>query len=407
MGISFIAELQNSVSSFATGVIRANQIYSLLKHHDLWREEAYNTFKDLLQQMRYLEASDIDLGGPACDGYIWLRVYGDKKPYENLGRFCEDEVIIMLLSLLTDDQVQTLFAFKNIDFSLSMQFDESKETDTFSRFRGDIYFECNEIVANFRRINEKLFHYNELGFHELIVRRMNLKYEKSGLYLITGITGSGKSSTLDSIVDMNNHTNQAHIVIISSPIEFIHQSDKCIIRHREVGEDVESFQKGTFQALRQDPDIIVVGEMRDARTIATVLEATDSGHKLFSTLHTSNAVDSIHRIIAEFPPAEQDRVRMRLADTLRVIISQKLVPTKNGKLLMCKEVLSVDDSVKAAIRNKNIGEIYQMITEGKKTGMISMEQDLFNHYISGNISKATALNYANNPKRMDQLIMYS
>lgn len=405
MGLSFLSELQNSIPGFQSGAERAASIDKLLMKHEPWREEAYLTLKSLMKQMRSVEASDIDLGGPGCNGYIWLRVFGTKNPYSKLGRYTEDEISSMLLSILNQNQIYTLLEKKNIDFSMS--FDLENENGKPTRFRGNVYFECNEIVANFRRINDHLFHIKELGFADSIIRQLNLKYEKSGLYLVTGITGSGKSTTLDSIVDMNNKSNNGHIVIISNPIEFVHDSIKCIVRHREVGDDVESFQKGAHQALRQDPDIIVVGEMRDPKTIATVLEATDSGHKVFSTLHTSNAVDSIHRIIAEFPPAEQERVRMRLADTLRVIISQKLVPTKKGKLLMCKEILSVDASVKSAIRNKNIGEIYQMITEGKKTGMITMEQDLYNHYITGKITKETALNYANTTKRMNQLILYS
>lgn len=402
MALSFLRELQNSIPGFQTGAERATSIDKLFVKNESWRQESYSVLKSLMQKMKELEASDIDLGGPGCDGYIWLRIYGKKEPVKKLGRYTEDEITCLLLSCLSQNQTEFLLKHKNIDFSIEMDLNNTNKKS--SRFRGDIYFECNEVVANFRRINDQLFHISELNFGEPITKRLNLNYEKSGLYLVTGITGSGKSSTLDSIVDMNNNTNHGHIVIISNPIEYIHTSKKCIIRHREVGDDVESFQQGTYQALRQDPDIIVVGEMRDSKTIATVLEATDSGHKVFSTLHTSTAVESIHRIVAEFPPTEQERVRFRLADTLKVIISQKLVPTKNGKLLMCKEILSVDASVKSAIKNNNIGEIYQMITENKKAGMITMEQDLYNNYIRGYITRETALNYANNQKRMKQLI---
>ncbi|MHA1692677.1 MAG: type IV pilus twitching motility protein PilT, partial [Candidatus Heimdallarchaeaceae archaeon] len=275
-----------------------------------------------------------------------------------------------------------------------------------SRFRGDIYYESNCLVANFRRINQELFKIDTLGFPNPIVQRFDLQYEKAGLTLITGITGSGKSCTLDSIVDLNSHNNDAHIVIIGNPIEYVHKSDRCIVRHREVGEDVLSFQAGTIQALRQDPDIIVVGEMRDAETISTVMEATDSGHKCFSTLHTSSAIESIHRIIGEFPPVEQDRVRNRLADVLKVIVSQKLVPTVNKKLTLTKEILSVNSSIQAAIRNGNINEIYQMINEGKKVGMITLEQDLYNLYRNKMITKETAMNFSNVKKRMHQLLMY-
>jgi len=243
-----------------------------------------------------------------------------------------------------------------------------------------------------------------LGIPEVVANRMNLRYEKTGLVLITGITGSGKSTTLNAIIDMNNRQNAAHIVSIDSPIEYVHHSKQCLVRHREVGVDVLSFEHGAIEALRQDPDVIVVGEMRDPQTIATVLEITDSGHKAFTTLHTSSAIDSIHRIVAEFPSDSQERVRNRLADVLTVCMSQKLVPTIDGKLALAKEILSVDSSVQAAIRNKNIGEIYQMMVEGKKMGMCTLEQDLKHLYQKGVISQQTALNFANNKKRMQQLM---
>ncbi|MCD4795952.1 MAG: Flp pilus assembly complex ATPase component TadA [Candidatus Cloacimonetes bacterium] len=404
MSLSFIAEMQVGLPEYITGTTRFQNINKLISFNANWKKESYENLRDLLIYMKKIGASDIDFGGPGSLERVWYRVYGEKEINDEVPRYINDEVAAILLSILTDDQKVTLFNNKNVDFSLGMVLEEG---DAPSRFRGDVYYENNSLAANFRRINEDLFNIKFLNFPEIINKRFNLHYEKTGLFLVTGITGSGKSCTLDSIVDLNNHSNKAHIIIIGNPIEFVHQSDKCIIRHRELGEDVLSFQEGTIQSLRQDPDIIIVGEMRDPGTIATVLEATDSGHKVFSTLHTSSAIDSIHRIIAEFPPLEQERVRYRLADTLKVIISQKLVPDKKGKLLMCKEILSVDASVQAAIRNKNIGEIYQMITEGKKKGMLTLEQDLFNNYRNGLLTKETALNFANNKKRMQHLLTYS
>ncbi len=404
MSLSFLSEMQVSLPEYLTGTARFQNINKMITFNASWKNEAYNNLRNLLQHMRKIEASDIDFGGPGSNGKVWYRVFGTKTSSNDVPQYTEDEVTAIILSVLTDDQKVILFNNKNIDFSHGIVL---KENERPSRFRGDVYYESNILVVNFRRINEDLFNIDSLNFPEIIVKRFNLRYEKSGLFLITGITGSGKSCTLDSIVDMNNHDNHAHIIIIGNPIEFVHKSDKCLLRHREIGEDVLSFQEGTIQALRQDPDIIVVGEMRDPGTIATVLEATDSGHKVFSTLHTSSAVDSLHRIVAEFPPLEQERIRFRLADVLKVIVSQKLVPDKQGKLLMIKEILAVDASIQAAIRNKNIGEIYQMVTEGSKKGMITLEQDLFRNYKTGKITKETAMNYANNKKRMNHLITYS
>lgn len=404
MSLSFTPEMLIGLPEYLTGTSRFQNINKIITYNATWRKEAYDNLRKLLKHMREINASDMDFGGPGANRQIWYRVYGKKSPYQDMPSYINDEVTAILLSILSDEQKITLFRNKNADLSVGMVLEDGEEP---SRFRSDIYYESNVLVANFRRINQELFTIQSLNFPEPIIKRLDLQYEKSGLILVTGITGSGKSCTLDSIIDMNNHNNNSHIVIIGNPIEYIHQSDKCIIRHREIGEDVLNFREGTIQALRQDPDIIVVGEMRDPETIATVLEATDSGHKCFTTLHTNSAVDSMHRIIAEFPPKEQDRIRLRLADTLKVIISQKLVPNKQGKLTLAKEILSVDASVRAAIRNKNINEIYQMITEGKRKGMTTLEQDLFNLCRNNIITKETAMNFSNNRKRMEQLLTYS
>ena len=195
-----------------------------------------------------------------------------------------------------------------------------------------------------------------------------------------------------------------HVVIISAPVEFVHKSNKCIIRHREVGRDVLTFKEGVIQALRQDPDIIVIGEMRDPDTILAALEVTDTGHKVFSTLHTSSAVESIDRIIAEVDPNEQERVRNRLADVLVAVVSQKLIPSLDGKRILAKEVLIVTPSVRAAVKNNNTSEIYMMINQGQQQGMITMEQDLKRLYQMKKISLENAMGYSNNKTRMQQIL---
>ncbi|MCH7774083.1 MAG: Flp pilus assembly complex ATPase component TadA, partial [Bacteroidetes bacterium] len=243
-----------------------------------------------------------------------------------------------------------------------------------------------------------------LEFHPLTIRSLSHNYIKFGLTLITGITGSGKSSTLDSIIDHHNKFDPAHIIIIASPIEYVHTSNVSLIKHREIGRDVLSFKDGIVQSLRQDPDIIVVGEMRDPETIMAALEVTDTGHKVFSTLHTSSATESLDRIIAEVHPIEQERVRNRLADVLISVVSQKLVPTLEGKRVLAKEVLIVTPSVQAAIKNNNTSEIYMMINQGGAQGMITMEQDLKRLYLQKKITLETAITYANNKTRIKQIL---
>lgn len=352
-----------------------------------------------LQEMVRLDASDIDIGGMGCKGQIWYRVYGTKAPDESLGEYKHDESDILILNLLSERDRETLFQDRSVDFSYSMEHE-----DMMIRFRATAYFDLNHLSLNMRLINKSIRPLESLGFHANVLKILNLNYVKQGLVLITGITGSGKSTTLDSIVNANNHACKAHIVIISNPIEYVHQPIKAIVRHREVGRDVMSFKDGTIQSLRQDPDIIVIGEMRDAETISTVLEVADSGHKVFTTLHTSSATEAIDRILGETPSSEQNRIRERLADVITCVISQKLVPSMDGRLILAKEVMLATEAIKASIRNNHTDEIYHLIYQGGEMGMVTMEQDLVNLYRKKMISYQEAYSNANNKKRLTDII---
>ncbi|HTR81454.1 MAG TPA: PilT/PilU family type 4a pilus ATPase [Bacteroidota bacterium] len=353
----------------------------------------------ILLRMFTINASDIDFGGFGGQGLVWYRIFGSKKPDQTIAKLEFDEINILIQSLLMARQRQVLYENKNLDFSYMIH-----DGENILRFRADAYLDLDQVALNMRAINQTIRPYKALELHPNITKIVSLAHTKEGLTLVTGITGSGKSSTLDAMIDLNNHTVDGHIAIIASPVEFVHKSDRCIVRHREVGRDVLSFKDGAIQALRQDPDIIVIGEMRDPETIMVSLEITDSGHKVFSTLHTASAVESIDRIIGEVPPAEQERVRNRLADVLRCVMSQKLIPSLDGKRVLAREVLVMSPSVRSAIKNNNTGEIYQMIQESGDQGMTTMEQDLKRLFVQKKISLESAINYSNNKKRMQQLL---
>ena len=355
-----------------------------------------------VSHMLELDASDIDAGGPACNGYIWYRVNGDKVPAEEMGKYTIDETDILFLSLLNDRQMERLLESFALDFSYQLPTDG--QDGKRRRFRATIYFDYDHIGLNMRAITDEVRPMKSLGFHPLIERGLMFRHERDGLTLVTGVTGSGKSTTLDSVIDANNLDVPAHIVVIAQPVEYMHYSKKSMVRHREVGKDVRSFKEGIVQALRQDPDIIVIGEMRDPSTISAALEITDSGHKVFSTLHTSSAVESIDRIVGEYPPEEQERVRNRLADVLRCIVSQKLAPKVGGGRVLVKEVLWMNPSARAAIKNNNTGEIYQMMWEGTAQGQTTLEQDLYRLLRLRQITPETAMNFANNKRRLQQLL---
>jgi len=393
---SIISEIPENLS----GMDR--QKYIGEKVQDLSRDQRNDLrifLESALTKMDENGASDIDLGGSGCRGLVWYRIHGDKTPDESFGNFKPLETDILCQNLITPSQMNFLYEHRNLDFSYQIDSD-----GRMFRYRADMYFDMDHLGLNCRFISNEIRPFKDLNLHPNVVKALSLKTDKQGLTLVTGITGSGKSTTLDSIIDANNKSVDAHIVIIASPIETVHTSARCVVRHREIGRDVFSFKAGAIQALRQDPDIIVIGEMRDPETIITALEITDSGHKVFSTLHTASAVESIDRIIGECPPTEQERVRMRLADTLKCVFSQKLIPTLDGKRILAKEIMLMTPSIKAAIKNNNTGEIYQMINEGKEYGMITLEQDLLRLVNNGKISETEAGNFANNKNRMRELL---
>ena len=351
----------------------------------------------ILTSMIERDASDIEIGGHGNEGYIWMRIYGKLERI----KFTEDEAALLIANLFNSNQKKYIATTRNLDFSYTFFYERRKIN---VRFRADAYFDLDTLTCNMRAINTNIRPLASLEFHPNAVKYLSHNYIKFGLTLITGITGSGKSTTLDSIVDFHNKFDPAHVIIIAAPIEYVHSSNFCLIKHREVGRDVLSFKEGVIQSLRQDPDIIIIGEMRDPDTIMAALEVTDTGHKVFSTLHTSSATESLERIIAEVNPTEQERVRNRLADVLVSVVSQKLVPTLDGKIILAKEVMMVTPSVKAAIKNNNLSEIYMMINQGGPLGMVTMEQDLKRLYDQKRISLETAITYSNNKTRINQLI---
>jgi twitching motility protein PilT len=395
------------------GIDRLIFLDSVLKEVTFEETRVLNHYVNyLLRIMLQREASDLELGGFGSEGYVWLRVYGDKNIVSELPRLTYDESALLILNIITEKQRALLFKNRNLDFSYSFDYSIGlsqalSNGEDIIRFRADAYFDVDTLALNIRSILPKLRKLENLGFHPNVIRVLSFNYVKQGLILVTGVTGTGKSTTLDAIVDWHNHNVNAHIVTIASPLEYVHRSKKCIIRQREVGKDVLTFREGVVQALRQDLDIMVIGEMRDADTIIAALEVTDTGHKVFSTLHTSSTVESIDRIIAEVNESEQTRVRNRLADVLTAVISQKLVPDSKGHLTMAKEVLIVTPNVRAAIKNNNSDEIYMMINQAADLGMITMEQDLKLLYQSKKISYDTAYKFANNKTLFKQITGHS
>ncbi|MGB3542336.1 MAG: type IV pilus twitching motility protein PilT [Rubrivirga sp.] len=398
---SFVRQIARSAPKLLVGEDRLKFYAEQISRLRVDQRENLRAFvEQYVAKMHPMGASDLDMGGPATLGRIWYRVDGDKTPHFELGVASHDETDILILNLLSERNQDDLWNVQSADFSYQLDGDEGAKL----RFRCTTYYDNQHLGVCLRAINDEVRPLDSLGFHPVIERGVMFSNVRSGLALVTGVTGSGKSTTLDAIIDANNRDFDGHIVIVAKPLEYVHHPQRCIIRHREVGPDVPSFKMGVSQALRQDPDIIMIGEMRDPETIDSAIEAADTGHKVFSTLHTASAVESIDRIVAEYPPHEQERVRNRLADVLNCVVSQKLPPKLGGGRVLAKEVLWVTASVKAAILNNNTGEIYQMMWEGSRQGMTTLEQDLFRLVRERKVSPEIGLQYSNNKRRFQQLM---
>lgn len=366
------------------------------------REEARRYISELARRMIRVDASDMDLGGPASNQKIWYRTKGFKRPVDAVGKMPVEVSDLVILNLLSPSQVSILLKKGAVDFGYGVKSDRAEGGNR--RYRCTAYFDLNHLGITFRLLAEKPWNLDGLGFNEQLKNQFLFRNYRDGLILFTGVTGSGKSTTLDAIVDANNRDIEAHILIIAQPLEFIHTSKKGLVRHREVGIDVPSYTSGMVQSLRQDPDIVVVGEMRDAESINTAMEVSDTGHLVFSTLHTGSVMETIDRIMATYPPEEQERVRHRLGDVLRCVVSQKLLPKVRGGRVLAKEALVLTPPARAAIKNGNVSELYQMMWEGSRLGMTTLEQDLARLVVTGEVEINTALSYANNKKRLSQLI---
>lgn len=290
----------------------------------------------------------------------------------------------IIRSILSDDQMDVFLKEGEIDFSFSLA--------GRSRFRVNAYKQRGSYGLAFRLIPRIIPSMAELKLPPIIEE---LTHHKRGLILVTGPTGSGKSTTLASMLDVINNREKVHIMTIEDPIEYLHTHKNSLVNQREIGQDSRSFANALRSSLRQDPDIIMVGEMRDLETIATALTAAETGHLVLSTLHTLGSENTIDRVIDVFPPHQQQQVRVQLASVLQGVISQQLLPTSDGRgRVVALEVLTMTSAVRNMIRENKTHQLQTVIQTGKSHGMISMDMSLINLYKSGELSQEDAIRYA-------------
>jgi twitching motility protein PilT len=343
---------------------------------------------DLLAHAVKAGASDLHIVPGASPA---IRVHGDVMSLRDEAVLSGDVTRTLLYRILSTEQQKQLEVNRQLDLSYGIP--------GLARFRVNVHFQRDTLAAAFRHVPEELRTLEELGLPDAL---RELAMKPRGLVLVTGPTGSGKSTTLAAMLDEVNRAKPHHILTIEDPIEFVHRHKKCVVTQREIGTDAPSFAEALRAGLRQDPDAILLGEMRDLETIATALTAAETGHLVLATLHTQSAPSTIDRVIDVFPPAQQEQVRMQLANTLQGIVTQTLLPTSDrpGRVA-CLEILFPDDAVRNLIRQGKVEQIYSVMQTSTQRGMQTMEHGLAELIRMRRVSVETALTVSS---RKEQLV---
>lgn len=344
----------------------------------------------LLDEVVKRKASDLHLqvGLPAM-----IRIDGALTPSQNTVALDEQMVETMVFSLLDEDQKQILLRDKEFDFSFAF--------GNLGRFRVNAFHERGNLAAAMRLISNEIRSIDQLGLPKILNTFAN--YPR-GLVLITGPTGSGKSSTIAALIDKINNERAVHIITVEDPIEYTHQSKKSVIVQREVHYDTYSFSAALRSALREDPDVVLIGEMRDLETIAAAITIAETGHLVFATLHTNSAGQSIDRMIDVFPPHQQPQIRAQLGNILMAICSQRLIPALGGGRLPATEILIATPAVRNIIREGKNFQLDAVIQTGTEHGMQSMDKTLVGMVHASTISYDEARNYAVDPEELDRMM---
>lgn len=348
------------------------------------------TLHQLLKAAVKQGASDLHIvaGSPPV-----LRVEGRVVRVKS-GDLTADQTRQICYSILTDSQKSRFEATKELDFSFGIK--------AMARFRGNLFFQRGAVSGVFRRIPLDIPDLDLLGLPKIISDLVNFP---AGLVLVTGPTGSGKTTTIAALIDKINKERRGHIITLEDPIEYVHPHKSCIVNQREVGMDTVSYRSALKHVLRQDPDVCMMGELRDLETIEAALSICETGHLVFATLHTNSAISTITRIVNVFPSDQQERVRTQLSLTLNAIISQRLIPSIKGGMSVANEILIMNPSIRNLVREGKLHQVYGMMQVGQdKSGMCTLNQSLLQLVMKRKIDMRTAFMYSTDPEELDKLL---
>src|SRR5687767_15922059 len=347
--------------------------------------------RTLLEEMIERDASDLHI---TAGERPKLRIDGDITDAKTEQVMTPKETLQIAYSVLTENQKKKFELDDELDFSFGIQ--------NLARFRGNVFKQRGCVSMVVRQIPFAIKTFQDLGLPPSIARMAD---KPRGLVLVTGPTGSGKSTTLAAMLDKINRERRGHIITVEDPIEFIHRHQQCIVNQREIGSDTKSFANALKYALREDPDTILIGEMRDLETISAALTIAETGHLAFATLHTNSAAEAINRIIDVFPSHQQSQVRAQLAFVLEGIVTQTLLPKAKGKgRVMAAEILVVTPAIRALIRDDKVHQIYSSMQAGKKWGMQTLNDALYQLYMSREVTADECLRVSGDPTEFQRMI---
>jgi twitching motility protein PilT len=352
---------------------------------------AVPSIKELLTRMIRDGASDMHIvvGAPPM-----IRLHGGVEPMAGIEKLTPEQTQELIYTVMNEEQIAEFESTKECDLSFGIE--------GLSRFRLNVYRDRGSVVAAFRTIPFEILSFEQLGVPHVVAE---LADKPIGLVLICGPTGSGKSTTLAALIDKINTERAVHVITIEDPIEYLHQHGRAIINQREVHADTGSFSEALRRVLRQDPDVILIGEMRDTETIQAALTVAETGHLCFATLHTNDALQTINRIVDVFPSEQQDQVRTQLSFVLEGICVQQLIPRADGMgRVLAMEIMMPNPAIRALIRGEKLEQIPSMIEIGRGEGMMTMNQSLYRLMRRGVITADMAFKRSSNPEGLHKLV---